>query len=66
MTDKKSWKAGTKLIGPDGMGYTLTRDVAFGDIMLASDFAPFGGAPEPVNGQERPPWFEDAYLEAIG
>lgn len=49
-------KKGEMVERPDGSGYEITRDIFHGDHILASDFRPFGGAPEPKAGDEPPRW----------
>ena len=52
-------KAGCVIHGPDGQGYCVTRTPEIGDLIKAADFAPFGGAPEPKDGDDMPPWLRD-------
>ena len=52
-------KAGSILNGPDGMGYTITRDTQSGDPMVFAVSEPFGGAPKPVPGDIMPGWVID-------
>jgi len=53
-------KAGHKFEGPDGQGYILTRDVHEADYILDTDFAPYGGAPEPKPGEAITDWLAEA------
>lgn len=57
-------KAGTVFNGPDGQGYTLRIDVEFGQAMRASDLAPFGGAPQPKEGEPSPTWLRRQLQES--
>jgi hypothetical protein len=54
---------GTIFHGPDGMGYEMTRDVTWGDIMRVDDMIPFGGAPKPTSDMWPPLWLEIATME---
>lgn len=54
------FEKGHIFLGPDGSGYILTRPVKAGDYVLASDFEPFGNAPEPVTGREMPRYLAEA------
>lgn len=54
---------GYKFVGPEGQGYRLTRDVSSGDVMLASDFEPYGGAPQPVFGGQLPDFLTERLRE---
>ena len=49
-------RKGQRLYGPDGQGYTLTRDVFTAEPVEADTFEPFGGAPAPVAGTALPAW----------
>lgn len=48
------------ICGPNGQGYRLTRDVFPGDAVKASDFEPFGGAPEPKQNEPMVDWLAEA------
>lgn len=47
---------GQKICGPDGQGYEIAKDVHPGDPVMADQFKPFGGAPEPRAGDALPDW----------
>ena len=57
-------KAGTVLNGPDGMGYTVTRDLNAGDAITVDCLEPFGGAPDPKQskGMRMPVWLANYFM----
>jgi len=59
---------GARFSGPDGMGYELTRQILRGDVIPvgASDFIAYGGAPEPVEGEQMPSWLSEQLHEVFG
>lgn len=52
--------AGYVIQGPDGQGYRLKHDVYRHAMILAADFEPVGGAPEPIAGEVIPEWVAKA------
>lgn len=57
-------KAGTVLNGPDGQGYTVTRDLNAGDPITVDCLEPFGGAPDPKQskGMRMPDWLANYFM----
>ena len=53
---------GHEFRGPDGQGYRLTRDVEGHEQIMANQFEAFGGAPQPVSGEEMPEWLQRQIL----
>lgn len=52
-------KAGTRIEGPDGMGYTTTHDIGHLSVLTVSTFEPYGGAPVPKRGEMFIGWLVD-------
>lgn len=50
------FEKGHVFIGPDGQGYELTRDVPKDEVMTATDFREFGGAPKTGPNMVLPEW----------
>ena len=56
--------AGTRIEGPDGMGYDVLGEVSLNCTNLKSaDYRPFGGAPIPESGRVPPKWLRDGLKE---
>lgn len=56
------FEKGHVFIGPDGQGYELTRDIPKDEVMTATDFREFGGAPKTGPNMMLPEWMTD-YLK---
>lgn len=59
---KPIFAKGYRLEGPDNQGYELTRDFHPYDFVLASDWEPYGGAPQLVVGGRVPDWLRSVPL----
>lgn len=56
MTEAPLYRAGHRFEGPDGQSYELLNDVISGRPIMACEFKPLNGAPEPRTGQQMPDW----------
>ncbi|TGR83584.1 hypothetical protein EN866_33935 [Mesorhizobium sp. M2D.F.Ca.ET.223.01.1.1] len=50
------YRAGHRFEGPDGQAYELLNDVISGRPIMACEFVPLNGAPQPQSGKEMPAW----------
>ncbi|MBN9547324.1 MAG: hypothetical protein J0H31_00120, partial [Alphaproteobacteria bacterium] len=56
MTDAPLYPAGHRFEWPDGQVYELLNDVIAGRPIMACEFKPLNGAPQPRTGHEMPVW----------